>query len=162
MTTPPAEQPIPAPETTENASTEEPCLVCQLEAGSPCDVVSLVVDDYDRAIGYYTEVLGFELLEDTNLGGGKRWVVVSPPGNGATRLLLAQADDEAQRQAVGNQSGGRVVLFLHTNDFARDHAAFSARGVTFLEPPRYEPYGTVAVFEDGYGNRWDLLEPAAT
>ncbi len=124
-------------------------------------LVSLLVDDYDKAIEYYRDALGFELLEDTNLGGGKRWVVVSPPGNGASRLLLAQADDSMQRQAIGRQSGGRVFLFLHTDNFARDHAAFTARGVTFLEAPRHEPYGTVAVFEDCYGNRWDLLEPAS-
>ncbi len=123
-------------------------------------LVSLLVDDYDKAIEYYRDALGFELLEDTNLGGGKRWVIVSPPGNGASRLLLAQADDSMQRQAIGRQSGGRVFLFLHTDNFARDHAAFTARGVTFLEAPRHEPYGTVAVFEDCYGNRWDLLEPA--
>lgn len=122
--------------------------------------VTLVVDDYDAAIAFYTGALGFELLEDTDLGGGKRWVRVAPRG-AETALLLAQADGDAQRASVGNQTGGRVGFFLHTDDFARDHAAMLGHGVRFLEAPRHEPYGTVAVFEDLYGNRWDLLEPKA-
>ncbi|MFD2262347.1 VOC family protein [Lacibacterium aquatile] len=120
--------------------------------------LTLLVDDYDRAIAYYTNSLGFSLIDDIDLGGGKRWVLVAPPGAQETRMLLAQAADEAQRAQIGLQAGGRVFLFLHTDDFARDHAAYKARGVKFCEEPRYEPYGTVAVFEDLYGNRWDLLE----
>lgn len=122
--------------------------------------VTLVVADYDEAIAFYRDALGFELLEDTHLGGGKRWVRVAPKG-AETALLLAQADGETQRASVGRQTGGRVGFFLHTDDFARDHAAMQARGVRFIEAPRHEPYGTVAVFEDLYGNRWDLLEPKA-
>jgi catechol 2,3-dioxygenase-like lactoylglutathione lyase family enzyme len=122
--------------------------------------VTLVVDDYDEAIAFYTGALGFDLLDDTDLGGGKRWVRVAPRG-AETALLLAQADGEAQRASIGQQTGGRVGFFLHTDDFARDHASMLAHGVRFLESPRHEPYGTVAVFEDLYGNRWDLLEPKA-
>ena len=123
--------------------------------------ITLVVRNYDEAIAFYTGALGFALLEDTALGGGKRWVRVAPRGASETALLLAQADDDAQRARIGDQTGGRVGFFLHTDDFDRDHAAMSARGVRFLEAPRREAYGTVAVFEDLYGNRWDLLEPAA-
>jgi catechol 2,3-dioxygenase-like lactoylglutathione lyase family enzyme len=119
--------------------------------------VTLVVRDYDEAIAFYTGALGFDLLDDIDLGDGKRWVRVAPQG-AQTALLLAQASDDDQRGHVGNQTGGRVGFFLHTDDFQRDHAAMLAHGVTFLEPPRFEPYGTVAVFEDLYGNRWDLLE----
>jgi catechol 2,3-dioxygenase-like lactoylglutathione lyase family enzyme len=122
--------------------------------------VTLVVADYDAAIGFYRDQLGFTLHLDVPLGGGKRWVVVGPPGERGARLLLARAEGEAQRAAIGNQTGGRVAFFLETDDFARDHAAFVARGVRFLEAPRREPYGTVAVFEDLHGNRWDLLEPS--
>jgi uncharacterized glyoxalase superfamily protein PhnB len=104
-------------------------------------------------------VLGFTLLQDIDMGDGKRWVRVAPPGsNGGTALLLAQANTEAQRTRIGDQVGGRVGFFLHTDDFARDHAAMSERGVRFAEEPRHEPYGTVAVFVDLYGNRWDLVE----
>jgi catechol 2,3-dioxygenase-like lactoylglutathione lyase family enzyme len=120
--------------------------------------VSLVVSDYDAAIGFYRDKLGFALIADTPLSGGKRWVLVAPPGGGA-RLLLARAEGAAQQARVGDQTGGRVGFFLETDDFARDHAAFSARGVKFLEARRHEPYGTVAVFEDLYGNKWDLIEP---
>ena len=123
--------------------------------------VTLVVADYDAAIGFYCEALGFALLSDTPLGGGKRWVLVAPPGGGA-RLLLAEADGPEQAARIGDQTGGRVGFFLETDDFARDHAAFSARGVRFLEAPRHEPYGIVAVFEDLYGNKWDLIEPGAS
>jgi catechol 2,3-dioxygenase-like lactoylglutathione lyase family enzyme len=122
-------------------------------------LVTLVVRDYDEAIAYFTQMLGFALVQDTPLAAGKRWVVVAPRG-GATGLLLARAADERQRQAIGAQAGGRVFLFLYTDDFARDHAAFAAQGVTFVEAPRREPYGTLAVFTDLYGNRWDLIEPA--
>ncbi len=120
-------------------------------------VVALVVDDYDRALAYYRDVLGFDLIEDRPMGPGKRWVLVRPPGSQAA-LLLARAATDAQRARIGDQTGGRVFLFLYTDDFARDHALYSARGVRFLEPPRHEPYGTVAVFEDLYGNKWDLLQ----
>lgn len=121
----------------------------------------LVVADYDEAIAWFTGMLGFRLVEDTALGNGKRWVVVAPRGAAEGGLLLARAADDRQRRAIGDQAGGRVFLFLHTDDFRRDHAAYLARGVTFLEPPRHEPYGTVAVFQDLYGNRWDLIEPSA-
>jgi catechol 2,3-dioxygenase-like lactoylglutathione lyase family enzyme len=120
--------------------------------------VTLVVADYDEAIGFYRDRLGFELIADTDLGEGKRWVLVAPNGNGA-RLLLAQAASDAQRRAVGAQTGGRVGFFLETDDFARDFARFTANGVRFLEAPRHEAYGSVAVFEDLYGNTWDLIEP---
>ena len=121
--------------------------------------VSLLVGDYDEAIGFFVGKLGFELSEDTDMGGGKRWVRVTPKG-GETSLLLARAVTEEQRAAVGDQAGGRVWLFLETDDFARDHAAFRAAGVRFREAPRNEVYGMVAVFEDLYGNAWDLIEPA--
>ena len=119
--------------------------------------VALVVGDYDEAIRWYSEKLGFALAEDVDLGGGKRWVTVEP-GNGGARLLLAKADGERQASRIGDQTGGRVFLFLETDDFARDHAAYLERGVRFIEAPRNETYGTVAVFEDLYGNRWDLIE----
>jgi catechol 2,3-dioxygenase-like lactoylglutathione lyase family enzyme len=121
--------------------------------------VAVLVRDYDEAIAYYTGTLGFSLLEDRPLGADKRWVRVAPPGARETSLLLARASTPEQRTAVGNQAGGRVWLFLHTDDFARDYAAFRARGVTFAEAPRHEEYGTVAVFTDLYGNRWDLIGP---
>ena len=119
--------------------------------------VALLVADYDEAIAFYVGKLGFTLVEDTDMGGGKRWVVVAGPNGG--RLLLAQATDEAQRAAIGNQTGGRVGFFMETDDFAADHATFVARGVVFREAPRHEAYGTVAVFEDPFGNLWDLIEP---
>ena len=120
--------------------------------------IALVVADYDEAISFYVGKLGFALLNDLDMGGGKRWVTVAPAGGGA-RLLLARADGAAQSAHVGNQTGGRVGFFLETDDFARDHAAFVERGVKFLETPRHEAYGSVAVFEDLYGNKWDLLQP---
>lgn len=104
-------------------------------------------------------MLGFAVLEDTDLGHGRRWLLVAPPGSPSTPLLLAKAAGPAQAARVGDQAGGRVFLFLHTDDFARDHAAMRARGVRFREAPRHEAYGTVAVFEDLYGNLWDLIEP---
>jgi catechol 2,3-dioxygenase-like lactoylglutathione lyase family enzyme len=121
--------------------------------------VSLLVRDYDEAIAYYTGVLGFTLVEDTALGDGKRWVVVAPPGAVETRLILARAMTPAEIAAIGRQGGGRVWLFLQTDDFQRDHRAYTVRGVNFCEAPREEAYGTVVVFEDLYGNRWDLLQP---
>lgn len=124
--------------------------------------LTLLVRDYDEAIGWYRDKLGFILLEDTDLGGGKRWVRMAPPGcdpaRGQTCLLLARAVGPEQEAAIGQQAGGRVFLFLHTDDFARDHAAMQAAGVHFLEAPRHEAYGSVAVFADLYGNKWDLLE----
>lgn len=121
--------------------------------------VSLLVRDYDEAIAYYTGKLGFTLLEDTATGDAKRWVVVAPPGAVETRLILARAVKPDEVAAIGRQGGGRVWLFLQTDDFQRDHRAYQARGVKFCEAPREESYGTVAVFEDLYGNRWDLLQP---
>lgn len=114
--------------------------------------------DYDEAIDWLTRCLGFELAEDIDMGGGKRWVVVTPPGGRGAALVLGKAVDE-QRAAIGKQAGGRVFLFLETDDFARAHARMSAEGVRFREEPRHEPYGTVAVFEDLYGNPWDLIQP---
>lgn len=121
--------------------------------------IALVVAEYDEAIAFYRDQAGFSVLSDTPMGGGKRWVVVAPPGGTGARLLLARADGAEQRRAIGNQTGGRVMLFLETDDLMRDHAAMLARGVHFLEEPRHEPYGSVAVFEDLYGNKWDLIEP---
>ncbi len=118
--------------------------------------LSLLVADYDAAIAWFTQVLGFDLAQDDDLGGGKRWVKVAPPGGG-TALLLAKAVTPQQTAMIGAQGGGRVWLFLASDDFDADHAAMLARGVKFLEAPRREPYGSVAVFEDLYGNRWDLL-----
>lgn len=123
--------------------------------------VTLVVRDYDEAIAFYTGALGFDLVEDTPLEDGRRWVLVGPAGAGGTRLLLARASGPEQEARIGGQTGGRVAFFLHTDDFRRDHEAMKARGVKFSEEPRREAYGTVAVFEDLYGNRWDLLEPSA-
>ena len=129
-------------------------------------LVSYLVREYDEAIAYFTDVLGFRLLEDTPRTyetPGKRWVRVAPPsreaGEVGAALLLARAATPEQTAAIGQQAGGRVWLFLETDDFARDHAALSARGVEFLEAPRREPYGMVAVFRDLYGNKWDLIEP---
>jgi catechol 2,3-dioxygenase-like lactoylglutathione lyase family enzyme len=126
--------------------------------GQQITAVALVVKDYDEAIAYFTGCLGFTLAEDTPLGGGKRWVVVGPPGGG-TALLLARAATPEQSARVGDQTGGRVFLFLRTDDFWRDYRAMQSRGVHFAEEPREEAYGTVAVFLDLYGNRWDLVEP---
>ena len=122
--------------------------------------VALVVKDYDEAIHFYTQKLDFELVEDTTLSATKRWVVVRPPGAAETCLLLAKAANEQQLQAVGQQTGGRVFLFLFTDDFWRDFSRLQERGVTIARPPKEEPYGTVAVFEDLYGNLWDLIEPS--
>ncbi|ORE92319.1 VOC family protein [Aurantimonas sp. 22II-16-19i] len=122
--------------------------------------VALVVEDYELAIDWFQRCLDFALVEDTPLGQGKRWVRVAPKDGVGAELLLAKAANEEQRSVVGKQGGGRVFLFLETEDFARDHARMMAAGVHFLEEPRVEPYGTVAVFEDLCGNRWDLIEPA--
>ena len=121
--------------------------------------VALLVRDYDEALAFFVGRLGFRLVADTPLSPGKRWVLVAPPGAREAALLLARAVGPEQEAAVGRQGGGRVFLFLRTDDFARDHAALRARGVQFTESPREEAYGTVAVFVDLYGNRWDLVQP---
>jgi catechol 2,3-dioxygenase-like lactoylglutathione lyase family enzyme len=122
--------------------------------------LALVVPDYDAAIAFYVRTLGFTLVQDIPLGPGKRWVTVAPPGSTGTALLLARADGAEQTAAIGNQTGGRVFLFLRTDDFARDHAAMLAAGIAFEESPRRESYGTVAVWRDPFGNRWDLIGPS--
>lgn len=120
--------------------------------------IALVVKDYDDAIAFYTQKLQFTLIEDTDLGAGKRWVQIAPPNSNGTHLLLAKASGEQQEAAIGNQAGGRVFLFLQTNDFWRDYKLMQKKGVVFEEEPRIEPYGTVVVFKDLYGTKWDLLE----
>jgi len=124
--------------------------------------VALLVRDYDEAIAYFTQKLGFHLVEDSpstdRNGQPKRWVLIAPPGSLETKLLLAKASTPEEISRVGDQTGGRVFLFLHTDDFWRDYRSMAARGITFVRDPREEPYGTVAVFEDLYGNRWDLLQ----
>ena len=120
--------------------------------------VALVIRDYDEAITFYTQILGFTLVEDSDLGGGKRWVTVSPPGSTGTSLLLAQATTPEQVAHIGNQTGGRVFLFLQTDDFWRDYPILKERGLNFIEEPREEPYGVVAIFEDLYCNRWDFIQ----
>lgn len=123
-------------------------------------LVSLVVPDYDDALAFYVGVLGFELVEDTFVPEqDKRWVVVAPPGSSGTRLLVARASTPEQASRIGNQTGGRVFLFLNTDDFQRDFDAYRAKGVTFVREPKDEPYGRVAVFRDPWGNLWDLIQP---
>lgn len=123
-------------------------------------LVSLVVRDYDEALAFYIDTLGFTLVEDTAVPEqNKRWVVIAPPGSAETRLLLARAANHEQAARVGNQTGGRVFLFLYTDDFERDYQVYKAKGVSFVREPKEEPYGTVAVFKDLYGNLWDLLQP---
>jgi catechol 2,3-dioxygenase-like lactoylglutathione lyase family enzyme len=128
--------------------------------------VALVVRDYDEALTFFTHSLGFTVIEDTvskdRQGNDKRWVLVSPAGSRGTSLLLARASTPEEASRIGNQTGGRVFLFLHTDDFWRDYREMVARGVKFMREPRQEPYGTVAVFEDLYGNKWDLLELKGT
>ena len=121
--------------------------------------VALLVREYDEAIAFYRDTLGFRLLEDTDLGGGKRWVRMAPEGSAGAEVLLARAVTPQQTARIGDQTGGRVFLFIETEDFARDHAAMTARGVRFLEAPRREAYGMVAVFVDLYGNKMDLIQP---
>jgi catechol 2,3-dioxygenase-like lactoylglutathione lyase family enzyme len=123
---------------------------------------TIVVPDYDIAISYYCDVLGFELTEDTPQGGDKRWVMVRPKGTIGTNILLARAVGETQTASIGNQTGGRVFVFLHTDDFDRDYQNYQANGVDFIETPRNEPYGKVCKFPDTFGNLWDLLERSQT
>lgn len=120
--------------------------------------IALVVRDYDEALAFYTEKLNFKLIEDTQLTKEKRWVLIAPPGSRGTNLLLARAATPEQETRIGNQTGGRVFLFLHTDDFWSDYKEMIARKVNFVRSPTEEPYGTVAVFEDLYGNLWDLLQ----
>ncbi len=123
-------------------------------------LVALVVRDYDEAIEFYTKTLDFSLIEDTYIPAqDKRWVVIEAPGPGPTRLLLARAVGEEQSSRIGNQTGGRVFLFLYTDDFWRDYNAYKSKGVEFVRPPKEESYGTVAVLKDLYGNLWDLVQP---
>ena len=123
-----------------------------------CEIYD-ISKDYDEAISFYTGKLGFTLVEDTRLSETKRWVMVKPKGDGQCCLLLAQAANEEQKSRIGNQTGGRVFLFLYTDDFYRDYNDLLAKKIHFVRPPSTEPYGTVAVFEDLYGNLWDLIEP---
>jgi catechol 2,3-dioxygenase-like lactoylglutathione lyase family enzyme len=123
--------------------------------------LAIIVRDYDEAIQYYTDILGFKLLEDTQLTPQKRWVVLSPGGtSGECQLLLAKAANTEQEKFIGNQAGGRVFLFLHTDDFGSTYQRFLEKGVEFVRPPALEAYGKVAVFRDLYGNLWDLIQPA--
>ena len=122
--------------------------------------IALVVEDYDEAIEFYTQKLNFKLIEDTVLSETKRWVLVAP-NNSTCKLLLAKAANKEQKSSVGNQTGGRVFLFLHTDDFERDYEDYKSKGIEFVRPPSKEAYGTVAVFKDIYGNLWDLIEPAS-
>ena len=121
--------------------------------------IALLVDDYDKAIQYYTNVLNFVLIEDVRMSQSKRWVIVSPPGSDGCRLLLAQAANDDQKSRIGNQTGGRVFLFLHTDNFDRDFENLNVKGVSIVRGPVMEDYGMVAVFSDLYGNLWDLIEP---
>ncbi|MCB9850979.1 MAG: VOC family protein [Phycisphaerales bacterium] len=134
-------------------------------SNAPCQRIAqfaVTVREYDEAIAFYVDVLGFSLVEDTDLGGGKRWVRVQPPGSSGAGILLARAVGQEQLASVGNQTGGRVFIFLETDNFVRDYDRLVARGVTFVRPPTEEPFGTVAVFEDLYGNKFDLIERRAS
>ena len=123
-------------------------------------MTSIVVEDYDKALEFYVGILGFELIEDTFIQAqGKRWVVVAPAGGAGSRLLLAKANGDDQRSRIGNQTGGRVFMFLYTDDFYRDYESYREQGVKFIRDAKEEPYGTVAVFQDLYGNQWDLVQP---
>jgi len=121
-------------------------------------MLSLVVKEYDEAIRFYTEKLKFDLIEDTDMGNGKRWVVIAPPGSSGSHILLAKAVTFEQEMSIGNQTGGRVFLFLHTDDFWRDYHKMKTDGINFIEEPRQESYGTVVVFTDLYGNKWDFTQ----
>jgi catechol 2,3-dioxygenase-like lactoylglutathione lyase family enzyme len=121
--------------------------------------ISLLIPDYDEAIAYFTQVLDFDLIEDKSMGEDKRWVLVRPKGDEkGCNLLLAKASKESQILAIGNQTGGRVFLFLHTDDIERDYKAYTEKGVQFINPPNVQPHGKVAIFKDKYGNLWDLIE----
>lgn len=120
--------------------------------------ITLLVDNYDSAINYYTRVIGFELIEDSRVSPTKRWVLIAPPGSSQTRLVLAEATNEAQTARIGDQAGGRVFLFVHTDDFRGDHARLCALGVEFVDGPRQESFGTIGIFRDRYGHRWELIE----
>ena len=122
-------------------------------------LITYLVREYAEAITWFQNALGFKLFEDTDMGDGKRWVVIGPDTNSGARFLLAKADTPEQSAQIGKAAGGRVAFFLHTDDFQAEHKSMLKAGVKFLEAPRQEPYGTVAVFEDLYGNRWDLLQP---
>jgi catechol 2,3-dioxygenase-like lactoylglutathione lyase family enzyme len=122
--------------------------------------IALLVNDYEEALEFYTRKLHFQVVEDTRLTDTKRWVLIAPPGQTGCGLLLAKAANEAQKAVVGKQAGGRVFLFLYTDDFWRDYYQMQERGIRFVQPPRQETYGIVAVFEDLYGNLWDLLQPS--
>ena len=122
--------------------------------------ITLIVKDYDEAINFYTEKLNFILIEDTKLSETKRWVLLKPPGADSCCLLLAKAANEEQQSRIGNQTGGRVFLFLYTDNFKRDHSNMLAKGIEFVRQPIEEKYGTVTVFKDLYGNLWDLIEPS--
>ncbi len=122
-------------------------------------MLALVVREYDEAITFFTDNLKFELFEDTDMGNGKRWVVIAPPGSSGSRILLAKANNLEQEKTIGNQTGGRVFLFLHTDDFWRDYNRMKTDGINFIEEPRHESYGTVVVFTDLYGNKWDFIQP---
>lgn len=124
--------------------------------------ISLIVNDYDKAIDFYTQKLDFNLIEDTKLSENKRWVLISPKGNSDFSLLIAKASNDIQKATVGNQSGGRVFLFMNTDDFDRDYNRFKKKGIEFVREPKTEPYGKVAVFKDLYGNLWDLIEPVTS
>lgn len=121
--------------------------------------IALVVEDYDAAIAFFIEKLQFTLIEDTLLSESKRWVLIAPPGSSGCQLLLAKAANNEQQTKIGNQTGGRVFLFLHTDNFSRDYHSMLAKGIVFVRGPVSETYGTVAVFKDLYGNLWDLIEP---
>ena len=136
-------------------------MIAKLAATRSLSQVTLLVRDYDEAIRYFTQALQFTLVEDTPLDGGKRWVRVAPAVGCGTALLLAKAATPDQERAIGNQSGGRVFMFLHTSDFRADYEHLQTRGVQFTEQPRHEPYGTVVVFLDLYGNKWDLVGPVS-
>jgi catechol 2,3-dioxygenase-like lactoylglutathione lyase family enzyme len=143
-----------------NLLAQTPQTHSRLRVKQSLGLVSLVVRDYDEALGFFVGKLGFVLIEDSFVPEqSKRWVVVAPPGASESRLLLAQASTPEQQSRIGNQTGGRVFLFLHTDDFWRDYKTYRSRGIVFVREPRQEAYGTVAVFKDLYGNLWDLLEP---
>lgn len=125
---------------------------------SSLGMLTILVDEYDRGIGYFTQALGFSLLEDTRLSSEKRWVVVAPDAREGARILLARASSPAQVTAIGNQTGGRVGLFLYTNNFENDYSLMRTKGVNFIETPRHETFGRVVVFKDIFGNKWDLIE----